>query len=53
MIKKADELASGICDIESDCLGEKKDRKRKAMDAEGHRKKKHEQKLIRDDDGRG
>ena len=42
MIKKADELASGICDIESDCLGEKEDSRKRAMDSEYQSKKKSE-----------
>ena len=52
MIKQADELASVLCNIESDCLGEKGDRKKRAMEAEDQRKNKSEQKQMRDDDER-
>ena len=41
MIKHANQLASVIGDIESDQLGEKEDGKKRAMEAEYHRKKKH------------
>ena len=42
MIKQANELASVLCDIESDRIGGKYGRKKKAMDSELQRKKKYE-----------
>ena len=44
MINQANELAYIICDIESGRLGTKEDRKKRAMDAEDHRKNKYAQK---------
>ena len=43
---------SVICDIKSDCVGAKEDRKNKAMEVEDQRKKKSEQNHMRDDDVR-
>ena len=40
MIKQANELASVLCDIESDRLGAKEDRKKRATEAEDQRKNK-------------
>ena len=42
MIKQANNLASVLCDIEYDRLGEKLDRKKRAMDAEDQRNYKSE-----------
>ena len=41
MIKQANYLASVLCDIESDRLGAKDDRKKRAMEVEDQRKKKY------------
>ena len=49
MINQANELASILCAIESNCLGEKEDRKERDLEAENQRKKKSEQNLMRDD----
>ena len=42
MIKQAKESASVLCDLEFDCLGEKEDRRKRAMDTEYQSKKKSE-----------
>ena len=52
MIKKVNELASVLCDIESDRLGAKEDRKKRYTEAEDQRKKKSEQKNMRYDNER-
>ena len=52
MIKQANQLVSVLCDIDSDCIGSNEDRKKRAMETEDKRKKKSEQKQIRDDDER-
>ena len=49
MINQANKLASVLCDIETDRLGAKEDRKNSEMEAEDQRKNKSEQKQIRDD----
>ena len=41
-IKQANEMASVLCDIESDRLGAKEDRKKRAMDTEDQRNNKSE-----------
>ena len=50
MIKQAKELASVLCDIQSDRLGTKEDRKKIEMEAEDQGGNKYEQNHIRDDD---
>ena len=45
-------MASVICDIEFDRLGEKEDRNKRATEAEDQGKKKSEQNHMRDDDER-
>ena len=45
-------MASVLCDTESDLIGENVDRKKRYMDTEDHRKKKYEQKQMRDYDER-
>ena len=50
MIKQENELASVLCGIDSGRIGEKEDRKKRAMEAEHQRKKKPEHKQMRDDD---
>ena len=40
MIKQANELAYVLCDIESESIGSKDHRKKRAMEAEDHRKNK-------------
>ena len=52
MIKQANQLASIICDIDSDCLRAKQDRNNRVMEAQDHRNNKSEQKQMRDDDKR-
>ena len=52
MIKQENELASVICDIDSDHLGENEGSKNGVMDAKDQRKKKSEQKDMRNYDGR-
>ena len=49
MINQANELAHVLCDIESDRLGAKDDRKKRLMGAEDKRKNKSEHKHMRDD----
>ena len=46
VIKKENDLASVLCDIESDCLGAKDDRKKREVDTEDHRKQKSEKTRI-------
>ena len=48
MIKQENELASVLCDIEYDRLGEGEDIKKREMEEEDQRKKKYEQKEMRD-----
>ena len=48
MIKQANEFAFVLCDIEYERLGAKEDGKKRATEAEDHRKKKSEQKQMRD-----
>ena len=48
MIKQENELASVLCDIESDCIGEKEDRRKREMDAEYQGKNKSEHNHSRD-----
>ena len=45
-------MTSVLCDIESDFLGENEDGKKRVMEIEYQRKKKSEQKNMRDDDER-
>ena len=52
MVKQANELASMLCDIDSDRLGAKGDRKKRYLETEDQRKNKSEQKQIMDDDRR-
>ena len=52
MIKQANKLASVICDIESDRLLEKEERKKRVTYAEYQRKKKYENKQTRDSEER-
>ena len=52
MIKKVNELASVQCNIESDRLGAKEERKKRDTEAEDQRKKKSEKKQMRDDNER-
>ena len=52
MIKRANELASVIGDIESDYLGSNEDRNNRSMEAEDQRKNKYEHTQMRDDDNR-
>ena len=49
MIKKANELAYVLCDIEFSHLGAKGGGKKRVMEAEDQRKNKSEQNLMRDD----
>ena len=42
MIKQANESACVLCDLESDCLGEKEYMRKRAMDTEYQSKKKSE-----------
>ena len=50
MIKKENELASVLCDIEFDRLGAKEDGNNREMEAEDQRKNEYEQNQIRHDD---
>ena len=50
MIKQVNDLVSVLCDIESDLLWANEDRKKRAMEADDQKKKKSEQKQIRDDE---
>ena len=52
MIKQSNKLASVLCDIESDRLGAKEDKKDEAMEEEDKRKKNSEHNQMRDDDKR-
>ena len=49
MIKQENELASVLCDIESDRIGAKEESNNRAMEAEYQSKNKYEQKYMRDD----
>ena len=51
-IRQAKKLASVLCDLESNYTREKEDKNKRAMEAEGNRRQKSEEKQVRENEDR-